>query len=759
MSIRTKTILVIAIVIGVLFLISYSLTYRSLLEGFLKVEEDQVVENTKRLNDSIKLNIEVLNTKTADWGRWDDAYNFMVGNAPDFEEANLELISVRNLKVNLMVYLDLAGNVVTSRLVDIKSDSEVNIPLPSDILPFIATSSPLLKHESIDHYSSGIVLLESGPMLISARPIVSSNGQGQSRGTIIFGRYIDQDMINELSSVTHLDVKIEQDLAALNETDLTISNGQDFGVVRLSEDRVAGFTFLRDINDKNILKAEVSFDRTVYKEGLRAARFFSIFYAVIALVFAAVIILILERLIIARLTVLGNKVDNIRTTRNLNQSVAMSGSDEFAKLSRNIDDMLTDLRVSQKLVGERDAEIAQELKQIEEKNETLEHTQRAVLNVLEDLEVEKRRIEEVVALRTSELKGEKAKLVASINSLPVGFAIFSPTRELLVHNESLSRILDINSPEVSFSTLKDKFGEIFDLSDGLTKVQEGGASVVQDELILGKKSIKLFLAPAKEEDGGSLAGFLLLIEDITERKMLERTREEFFAVASHELRTPLTAIRGNMSMIKDFILPSLNNKDLSEMINDSYDGAVRLINIVNDFLDSSRLEQGKVTFKNESVDIGYIVTEVLHDLEAVALNKKLTLTLEPLPDNLPKIFVDRDRVKQIIFNLVGNAVNYTRDGGVTIKVTPESKFVKVSVTDTGIGISAQNQQRLFKKFQQAQEKVLTRDMTKSTGLGLYISKMLAENMGGHITLDASEPGKGSTFSVSLPIATEGGNEV
>jgi signal transduction histidine kinase len=104
--------------------------------------------------------------------------------------------------------------------------------------------------------------------------------------------------------------------------------------------------------------------------------------------------------------------------------------------------------------------------------------------------------------------------------------------------------------------------------------------------------------------------------------------------------------------------------------------------------------------------------------------------------------------------MVGNAANYTKEGGITVETQKVDGFVKVLVIDTGVGISELNQQRLFKKFQQAQAEVLTRDLTKSTGLGLYISKLIVEGLGGEIKLEHSEVGKGSTFSFSIPIAKE-----
>lgn len=754
MSLRKKTILVVVLTTIVLMVSVYLLTSKILLSEFIHVEDREVVSNIKRLEDVIDAEIQVLNTKTSDWSRWDDSYRFVTDRNQEFIDSNLGVESMKNLEVNMMVFLDLSGQVVTSQRVDLESDQDENLDLPTDLLPWFESGSLLLEHPDLDSNKSGVIILESGVLLVSSQPIVTSLGEGPIAGYLILGRFLDEGLLSSFSGLIQLDIEV-----ILDEVESVDFGDKPYDILRPNDEVIFGVTKIYDIKNEKYFISKVGFPRTIYQEGVKALKLFASFYVVIGLVFLVVVGFVLEKMIIKRLTVLGGKVDKIRSTRNLDQSVIVEGSDEFARLSRNIDDMLTDLRVAQKMVEERDREIAKEADSIAEKNKTLEHTQRAVLNVLEDLEVEKKKIEETVKLRTLELSEEKSKLEASINSLPVGFAILSPDRKLLLHNSSLNTIFDWGGEDVSIESLKEKLIESFDLDAALTKVRESGDSMSKEELVLGNKFIKLFLSPVVGVRG-KVIGHLLLIEDITEHKMLERTREEFFAIASHELRTPLTAIRGNMAMIKDFILPNIdNNPDLIEMINDSYDGSVRLIAIVNDFLDASRLEQGKIVFKKEPIDIGTIIDEVTKDLEGVVLEKKLTLKIEDTPADLPKVLVERDRVKQIIFNLIGNAVHYTREGGIIIKIFKDGNKVKISVTDTGVGISEKNQQRLFKKFQQAQEEVLTRDMTKSTGLGLYISKMLAEGMGGSISLDNSEVGKGSTFSVNLPIAEDQSNKV
>jgi signal transduction histidine kinase len=247
---------------------------------------------------------------------------------------------------------------------------------------------------------------------------------------------------------------------------------------------------------------------------------------------------------------------------------------------------------------------------------------------------------------------------------------------------------------------------------------------------------------------------VVLLEDITERKVLERSKDEFLSIASHELRTPLTAIRGNTAMIKQFYEPQVNDTAFNEMVEDIHQSSVRLISIVNDFLDASRLEQGKIKFKIEPFDLTTVLEGVSYETSNLAQEKDTRIVIDTTLQSIPKVNADKDRVKQIVYNLVGNALRFTEHGSITLTAQKQGDMIKVFVTDTGPGISEEDQRRLFHKFQQAGSNLFTRETSRGTGLGLYISKLLVEGMGGVIGIDHSEIGKGTTFAFTLPIASD-----
>jgi signal transduction histidine kinase len=248
---------------------------------------------------------------------------------------------------------------------------------------------------------------------------------------------------------------------------------------------------------------------------------------------------------------------------------------------------------------------------------------------------------------------------------------------------------------------------------------------------------------------GVLAVSVLLIElifrQLSYKDKIISLKDEFFSMATHELRTPLTAIKGNAQLIQT--LHAQNNAELKDMAQDIYDSSVRLIKVVTSFLDAARLEQGKVPFVISTFALHDIAAKVVDQSQAMAAQKGVEVICQ-IDDPALLVSADPDRVEQIIYNLLGNALKFTDTGSITLTATVEGSFVKVHVADTGRGISKQDQQRVFAKFSQAKHA----DINNGTGLGLYITRMLVTTMGGTIDLESSEVGHGTTMYFTLPRA-------
>jgi signal transduction histidine kinase len=367
------------------------------------------------------------------------------------------------------------------------------------------------------------------------------------------------------------------------------------------------------------------------------------------------------------------------------------------------------------------------------------------------------RVEKEVTERTLQLHEEQARLWASIEGLKDGFALVDSQSKIVVQNKALRQLFDLDERIASVDQL-DKLLDKLDLAAKIRQIQNDGHTFRLNEISLGLKTIQIFMGPVNIDENGQsrTIGTVLLVEDTTEADILERSRDEFFSIASHELRTPLTGIRGNSSMILNYYQDMLSDPQLKEMLEDIHTSSVRLIELVNDFLDVSRLEQGKMSFAYSAVSTGKVVENVASEMKATLADKNITLAAdEPGLKALPKVWADSNRLEQVIYNLLGNAAKFTEQGEIVVKgeFISDKDLVKIIVSDTGRGMSAESQQLLFHKFQQASPSLITRDTTRGTGLGLYISKMIIEGMGGEIKLERSEENKGSSFSFTVPAAT------
>jgi len=232
-------------------------------------------------------------------------------------------------------------------------------------------------------------------------------------------------------------------------------------------------------------------------------------------------------------------------------------------------------------------------------------------------------------------------------------------------------------------------------------------------------------------------------------KRLEELKEEFVFIAAHELRTPVTAIKGYISMVLDD--PKLGKIDekAKEFLGEVSKASDRLNQLVNDLLQIARSEAGRLEIKVASTDITEPIKQVLSELKPLADEKSIKLIYEP-GTPLPNVMADPIRLKEVMVNLVGNAIKYTLGAGtVTISHEIKEKELITHVVDTGVGMSKESQKKLFEKFYRVQTKK-TREIT-GTGLGLFIVKEIIEKMKGKVWA-TSEEGKGSTFSFGLPLA-------
>lgn len=355
--------------------------------------------------------------------------------------------------------------------------------------------------------------------------------------------------------------------------------------------------------------------------------------------------------------------------------------------------------------------------------------------------------------RSKQVVEEKARLEAAINSLNIGFIIADINKTVIVANKAVNTILNLVDQGATVANLKKALSDNVDIDSLWQKSIDTKRTSEKTDIHINNKYIRLIFTPiVVPHDQNKIIGQVIIIEDQTKAKMLEISKDDFIALASHELRTPLTAIRGNAEMIADMVPSEGELKDANEMAIDIINSTTLLTGIVHDFLDVTRLEQDRTTFNLSSFDIVSLIKNSVETLKPAAQVKNLELSFTGDTTYKQTVYGDKEKIIQVLSNLIDNAINYTREGSIEVFYKKTISNVTIFVKDTGVGISEQNQQRLFVKFEQAGESILTRDVTHGTGLGLYIATMYMHGMNGSIQLEESQLGKGSTFSFTIPIS-------
>ena len=364
------------------------------------------------------------------------------------------------------------------------------------------------------------------------------------------------------------------------------------------------------------------------------------------------------------------------------------------------------------------------------------------------LKLENEIIEQKVRDRTQELEYERTKLSEIAQHMTTGAILLDATGTVTFANATAQKMLGVSEDQFIIRTLDERFPALA-VGELIKRSLEGHSSEIP-EVEIGEMILAVSFSSLTSES--RVLGALIWLNDITSQKMLERAKDQFLAIASHEMRTPLAIIRGSAELLlgDTRVHADAELKEMAESIEKS---AIRLLGIVNDFLDVQNIDQGNISLKTKPVAVITILEETCGDLSRMAHEKDLFLKIIPPVSAIAMIRVDPYRLQQILINIISNAIHNTHQGGITVSVLEEEGSVRILIADSGIGISPQDQTRLFKKFETSNMFLHSREY--GSGLGLYISNMLTQLMGGELKLEKSEIGVGSTFSIRFPIVSSG----
>lgn len=279
-----------------------------------------------------------------------------------------------------------------------------------------------------------------------------------------------------------------------------------------------------------------------------------------------------------------------------------------------------------------------------------------------------------------------------------------------------------------------------------------GTSAKIMEVHLSNQDIKLLVTLSNVTDeNGNTRGFLKVLHDISREQLVSRIKTEFVSIAAHQLRTPLSALKWTLKLLIDGDAGVVNSEQQNFLLR-GYETNERMIKLVNDLLNAARIEEGKFGFEFKELNLETVVERNYHDALAFAKSKSVDLRFNKKIEHLPLIYADDEKVNLVITNLLENAIKYTPSGGsVIVELDRKEDFAVVNVVDTGVGIPASEQSRVFSKFFRASNVI--RMETEGTGLGLFIIYNIAKKHGGDLHFNSTE-GKGSLFTLTLPLKKE-----
>ena len=373
-----------------------------------------------------------------------------------------------------------------------------------------------------------------------------------------------------------------------------------------------------------------------------------------------------------------------------------------------------------------------------QQREELNEIQHSLANTLKDTEVSREKAEE-----------EKNKTDLIIKNFSDGILVFNKNMELEILNTRAQALLGVNAESVLGRNISDIAPELH-LESALPAFEQEANLLAGTEVPLPHDVIaevtSLPIVNARNEK----FGILLVIHDVTREKRVEQLKTEFVSLAAHQLRTPLSAIKWSFD-----ILLSEVNKNFTEqqvkMLEIGYQSNERMIALINELLDVTRIEEGKYLQNPSPQDLKPLIEEMINSKQDDAKRRGVSLNLAILSENIPLAMVDKEKFKLSIENLVDNALHYTPQNGtisVSMDFKPEKSEFEIKVKDSGIGIPVSQQSRVFQRFFRATNAVKVH--TTGTGLGLYICKNIIEAHGGKIWFESQE-GTGTTFFVTIPV--------
>ncbi|MEI7645154.1 MAG: CHASE4 domain-containing protein [Chloroflexales bacterium] len=707
-SLRTRTLLIVLMMLGVLVSILLLLADSIIERGFRSVEDHTAQEHVQQVANALSDSIASLDRTTRDYAVWDDTYAYVSKPGPAYAADNIADVTFTNNNLSFMAFVNAADELVYARAFDLATQQEV--PVPADLRRFTGRNARLLQHADPAGHLAGLAVLADGPMLLAARPILTSQGKGPAAGTLIMGLRLDTYEIARLAAITRLPISMiyldDPALAAISQQAATeIAAGSPSVTIPLDSQHTIGNAQVADLLGGPGMLLQVELPRDIYELGQQATREYTLALLIAGGVFGLLMFWMLDRTVLVRIISLRTQVAAVDARQPVAQ-ITITGGDEISLLGDAINLMLGELVQSQYQLAENERRY----------RHLIEFSPDAII------------VHDGQHIRYTNLAG--ARLLG--NGAPetyVGLQVNAPIRALVPASDG--------SPVLAEREL----------------THPDGSTI----------AVELIVLAFCDRDEPSIQ---VIVRNITERKQVElalrtakdaadaanRAKSMFLATMSHELRTPLTAIIGYTELL-GLALADPASGDVFQDLGRIRSASTHLLAIINAILNISQIEAGRMQVQSAPVTVAVVLAMVADTVQVMAKDNGNRLTIHGA-NAAGEIETDEVHLRQILINLLGNACKFTHAGQIAlaVRVLPgasgaDTDQITFAVRDTGIGMRPDQLDLLFRDFVQIDAS--TTRKYAGTGLGLALSQRLAHLIGGRITV-TSALGEGSTFTLTLP---------
>ncbi|MHC5001943.1 MAG: response regulator [Planctomycetota bacterium] len=729
MTLRTKTLLIIGLTFLGLVVIVYALIRTLFLDSFADLEAMSASAQAGQARLAVDRELRALDALAADVASRQETVRLVVALA-DGDEGSEELISRAHLddpfladaRLGMLALFAPDGGLLYGRTYDHRLERAGD--LPRAVRDLAETNPRLLRHPGGRGAGTGLIMLPGGPALVSSRPIALGAG-GDSRGSLMLGRRLEagelQRVVLPMVAIVRLD---DATLAADDEAARAALLRSPDPCVRVrNRHTISGYVLLRDLQAAPAVLLRVDLARTISAQAHAALGWIIAYLIGSGLAFGVAILVLLERVVLRRTRELSEGIRSVGASGDLGRRLPVTGRDEIASLATSVNQMLGQLEQSQEALRYIGAHarsvIWQAIVRPDEEGgyrwDLQMQDEQAARRVLPLDESGGSYAEAWRRCRHPDDEGPVEH--AAVDAIEAGRASYNVEYRIRAHDGSVRWIWE----EVDISPQPAEQWRLVGVGTDIT----------------ARKRAEQQMRDARDA----------AIE-------AARLKSEFLANMSHEIRTPMNGIVGMSDLLGDTALDEEQREYLG-MIRQS---AEVLLGVINEILDFSKIEAGRLDIHHQPFDVRHNLGDVLSLMAVRAHAKELEL-LSRVDPAVPRIVLgDEARLRQILVNLIGNAVKFTHRGHVLVRVTsepagPEGVRLHYAVEDTGIGIPEEKQQAVFDAFRQADSSTTRR--YGGTGLGLAISAQLAEHMHGRMWVD-SRLGAGSTFNftvrVGLPVS-------